>query len=269
MPILDVDGRQVRYEDVGRGPLVMLLHGSFANAKAWNRVAEQLADRFRVIAVDLPGYGGTTAQPASDEPDVGFASELIEALICSLGPPTVLAGHSYGGVVALSVALRARVAIGALALFEPVAVSALRLADEIRAYETAKETLFGYADRFEAGDTQSVRTVIDFWFGDGVYERMPASVVASLPKGATANIRDVRAAFREDHDESAFRAARIPVDVVVGRRSPAVMHTVARSLGTLMPAASVTTIEDADHMMLSAAPQVVAESIAAAAKRIG
>src|SRR5262245_33089999 len=128
MPTLAVDDRRVSYEDSGAGPVALLVHGSPGNGRAWARVAERLAGRFHVIAPDLPGYGQTTPQPPGQEPDVGFACDVLEPLVGQVGPPAVLAGHSYGGVVALAVALRRRVPVGALVLFEPVAVAALAMA---------------------------------------------------------------------------------------------------------------------------------------------
>ena len=103
MPTLRVsDVDAVAYDDAGQGPLVLLVHGSPGTSRAWQPVAERLARRFRVISPNLPGYGGTT-RPAGDGPgDSSYAAGLIEALVADTGAPAVLAGHSYGGVVALS-----------------------------------------------------------------------------------------------------------------------------------------------------------------------
>jgi pimeloyl-ACP methyl ester carboxylesterase len=127
MPRLVVGDRAVSYEDYGAGPLALLVHGSPGNGKAWPRVGDHLAARHRVVAPGLPGHGGTTPQPVETPPHVGYAAALVEALIDAVGPPAVMAGYSYGGVVALAVALRACAPIRALALLEPVAVSALGL----------------------------------------------------------------------------------------------------------------------------------------------
>src|SRR5512147_3273688 len=121
MPTLSVGDRDsVAYEDTGRGPIVVLIHGSPGSARAWQPVARQLAARFRVISPNLPGYGASTRPPAGLPSDSGHAARLIEALLGGMEPPAVLAGHSYGGAVALLVALRGTVKPAALALFEPV-----------------------------------------------------------------------------------------------------------------------------------------------------
>ena len=58
MPALPVGERDaIAYDDVGHGPLVVLIHGSPGSSRAWQPVARQLEPRFRVISPNLPGYG--------------------------------------------------------------------------------------------------------------------------------------------------------------------------------------------------------------------
>src|SRR5258708_36053090 len=98
MPALSVGERDsVAYEDIGRGPLVVLIHGSPGSARVWQPVTEQLAPRFRVISPNLPGYGATTRPPVGLPSDSGHAVRLIEALLDGMKPPAVVAGHSFGG----------------------------------------------------------------------------------------------------------------------------------------------------------------------------
>ncbi|MDB5381222.1 MAG: alpha/beta hydrolase fold protein [Rhodospirillales bacterium] len=52
-----VDGRPFRLRHTGTGPPLLLLHGNPQTHAMWHRVAPQLAERFSVVCVDLPGYG--------------------------------------------------------------------------------------------------------------------------------------------------------------------------------------------------------------------
>src|ERR1043166_691919 len=78
---------RLRCVDLGKGPPMLLLHGMFGDYLDWEPVIEPLAERFRVIAVDLPGFGD------SDKPDTEYDSELfigaIRALLQDLGIPKV------------------------------------------------------------------------------------------------------------------------------------------------------------------------------------
>jgi pimeloyl-ACP methyl ester carboxylesterase len=94
---------------------MLLLHGMFGDYLDWEPVIEPLAERFRVIAVDLPGFGD------SDKPDTEYDSELfigaIRALLQDLGIPKVtLVGNSFGGLLALLFVLECPEAIEAVIL---------------------------------------------------------------------------------------------------------------------------------------------------------
>jgi pimeloyl-ACP methyl ester carboxylesterase len=268
MPVLVVDGCRLSYEEHGAGPVALLVHGSPGNAKAWARVGERLADRYRVIAPDLPGYGETSPQPAGETPDVGYASRLIEGLVRHVGPPAVLAGHSYGGVVALGVALQGEVPVGALALFEPVAMKVLAMAGELAAYGIAKTFFDGYIASFEGGDERAVQRMIDFWFGPGAFEKMPERLTAYLLRETASNIRDVRASFRESYSADAFRRLTMPVVTVVGDRSPEITHDIARVIAAYSPSGSLATLANADHALTATHAQAVAQIIADASNGV-
>src|SRR5262249_4312755 len=138
MPILSGPGGAVSYDDYGTGPVVVLVHGSPATARAWQRVAERLSGQFRVVAPDLPGYGRTSAPPSERREASAYAAEVMESVIGEVGAPVVVAGHSYGGVVALRLALRGVVRPGALALFEPVAVPLLEAVGDRESFASAR-----------------------------------------------------------------------------------------------------------------------------------
>ena len=92
---------RVAYRDFGgRGPAVMLLHGVGGNLAHWGRVAPLLHDQYRLVAIDLPSHGASTAPDVySFHHDLGAVDEVRQRL--GLGRPA-LVGHSYGGMIAVS-----------------------------------------------------------------------------------------------------------------------------------------------------------------------
>jgi pimeloyl-ACP methyl ester carboxylesterase len=88
----------------GHGPALVLLHGLGSAGATWDRVAPLLAQRSRVVALDLPGHGVSRAAPSRFDIE-SIAESLDEALgQLRLHAPTVL-GHSYGGALAMRYAL--------------------------------------------------------------------------------------------------------------------------------------------------------------------
>ena len=267
MPSLTVDNAQVMYEDYGAGPLVMLVHGSPATASAWQPVGRRLADRFRVVAPNLPGYAGTSPEDPDTPPSVSHAAALLEALIRETGTPRVLAGHSYGGAVALAVALRGHVKPGALALLEPVCIPILLTTGDTGGFAAAKAIFDEYLRAWEGGDRLAARTMIEFWFGLGAFERLPAPVRDFLLQHTEPNVHDVRASFGERYSAEALRGLRVPVEVMYGTKSPDVSHRVASALVALAPDCSALTVEGATHALTTTHSERVAGAIAALAAR--
>jgi len=101
----------------GEGPPIVLLHGLASNSKIWNLVAERLAPKWRVIALDQRGHG------RSDKPEAGYDfATMVDDVRQALGRIGVerplLVGHSWGGNVALDYAATVRPGPRALALVD-------------------------------------------------------------------------------------------------------------------------------------------------------
>lgn len=106
--LFPVNGLSLAYARAGRRwPLwrdrLVLVHGSGCSADSWRYQVKGLSRYLEVVALDLPGHGGTKAMP---DPSVGRYASTVEGLIEHTGPRRVfLGGHSMGGAVALQVAL--------------------------------------------------------------------------------------------------------------------------------------------------------------------
>jgi pimeloyl-ACP methyl ester carboxylesterase len=98
----DVKGVSLRWFEGGAGDPILLLHGFGGAASNWTLLAPELAERARVIVPDLPGHGGSSALAAPPETLDPFADRVARLL----AEPTLVVGHSLGGVVALRLAVR-------------------------------------------------------------------------------------------------------------------------------------------------------------------
>ena len=99
----DVDGVRLQYLTAGRGPAVILLHGYAETSRMWKPIIALLAERFTVIAPDLPGIGDS-AIPANGL-DMKTAAIRIHALARKLGVEKArVVGHDIGLMVAYAYA---------------------------------------------------------------------------------------------------------------------------------------------------------------------
>jgi pimeloyl-ACP methyl ester carboxylesterase len=85
------------------GPRVVFVHGLFGQGRNWTTIAKGLADRHRVTLLDLPNHGSS---PWTDRVDYLDMAKLVAAEFESYGEPVTLVGHSMGGKVAMTLALR-------------------------------------------------------------------------------------------------------------------------------------------------------------------
>jgi pimeloyl-ACP methyl ester carboxylesterase len=89
--------------------VLVLLHGLGESSVGWHPVLPALAERFDVIAFDLPGFGASPALEAGVVPTAGALADSVEHALDELGVDTVhVAGYSLGGRVALELGARGR-----------------------------------------------------------------------------------------------------------------------------------------------------------------
>ncbi len=96
-----VDGYAVHYEQSGKGPLVLMLHGWGDNLQTFKQLSKELGKEYTVLTLDLLGFG------ASDAPREPFDLELYARFVASFleklnihGLHSIV-GHSNGGAIAI------------------------------------------------------------------------------------------------------------------------------------------------------------------------
>ena len=112
-----VEGVRVRYVRAGSGPPVLLIHGLASSIYTWSEVLPALSREHEVVALDLPGFGGSD-QPAdlSGQAYLGVVRQLLDRL--QIARATIV-GHSLGGAVAVMLAAEHPERVERLALLAP------------------------------------------------------------------------------------------------------------------------------------------------------
>ena len=119
--VVEVDGLNIHYKDTGPkdAPVLLLLHGFGSSLQTWDAWTTQLEKNYRVISLDLPGFGLTGPSPAnnySEQNDVSTLTHFADKLGLS---SFSLIGHSMGGKMAWGLAASQPERVKALVLMAP------------------------------------------------------------------------------------------------------------------------------------------------------
>ncbi len=98
---MDVNGLAVHYRDEGTGPTLILLHGVASSMQIWDGWAKELGDNYRIIRLDLPGFGLTGSDSANNSDTTEYMVNMLDTFVNQLGLDRFfLAGSSLGGYYA-------------------------------------------------------------------------------------------------------------------------------------------------------------------------
>ena len=126
---ITVNGKSIFYAESGEGPVVVLLHGGGPGASGvsnYSRNIEDLAESFRVIVPDLPGYGQSSKGVDQADP-FGYLANAIRGLLDALDIDSAhLVGNSYGGACALRLALDSPNRVDRMVLMGPGGIGTTR-----------------------------------------------------------------------------------------------------------------------------------------------
>ena len=235
----------------GSGTPVLLLHGSASAAVMWTPIIDALKPRVRVIAPDLIGYGRTESWPDGHDFTAADELRLLEPLLPA-GRPVHVVAHSYGGLVALHLALAGRVALRSLTLIEPVAFFLLRHAGAHDAWTEIKAVGDGYAENIARKGTEAaLRGFIDYWAGEGAWDAMDEMLRAQIRRSAEKIVLDFEVAFTDVASQvlSSLQALKCPVRLISGGRSRLPTRRIISILAAEVPAATLDVIDDANHLL--------------------
>jgi pimeloyl-ACP methyl ester carboxylesterase len=260
----------IDYEETGTGPTVVLVPGSCSTTAAWRPVIAGLAGRFRCVSTSLLGYGGTAERRTAADPSIRHEAEAVEAVIRrAAGGPAHLVGHSFGGLVALAVALRRRVPLASLSILEAPAAELLRACGELHHYRAFRDMTDGYFAAFHRGEEDAIAAMIDFYGGPGTFASWPPRVRGYAVETTAVNILDWASAFAFPLSPGHLARVDTPALVVRGGTSHPAVQRANELLSRHMPAASLLTLAGAAHFMIATHADAVAQAITAHATGAG
>ncbi len=252
-----IDGLRYAVEETGAGEPLVLLHGFTGCAANWRPLLPRLAERHRVIAIDLPGHGNSGA-PGSvaryKMPRV--AADLIELLTRHDATPAHWLGYSMGGRLALYMAVRQSSVVRSLTLVS--ATAGLANAAKRQARRAADEALAARIER------DGVASFVAEWERNllfaglaGLPEEARATLheqrLSNSPLGLANSLRGMGAGAQPSL-WSRLAAMTAPALLIAGQRDTKFV-ALNEGLAVSIPNATLRLIPDAGHVVQMEQPE--------------
>lgn len=258
---VEVGGIHWHVQQLGQGPVLLLLHGTGAATHSWRDLAPRLAPHFTVVAPDLPGHGFTRSPDDSSLSLPGMAA-AVHALLDALAiRPDLVAGHSAGAAVLIRMALdgmigpRGIVSInGALIPFRGVAGHTFAPIARVLAANTLTARLFAWwaegrgPIRGILASTGSTITTD----GEALYARLarnPGHVHAALTMMASWDLAPLTAELPR---------LAVPLLLIAGGRDGTVPPDESFQARDLVPGARVVCLRTLGHLAHEEKPAEIA-----------
>jgi pimeloyl-ACP methyl ester carboxylesterase len=265
MPVLEIDGVNLAYEELGSGPPVLLIHGT--GGAVWDPLPDKLAGAgFRAIYHHRRGFGESSHPPVKDPPrHTADAAALLERLGAG---PAIVVGHSMGGVLTLDLAIRRPELVRALVVIEPP----LHFKKH-PSMKMMRELIGAQITRRTRGPEQAAERFMRWATGttDGLngYDATPPEMQAHLRANSAAIMRELDSGTGE-HVKAA-EIARIPVPAIclVGGITLPEYGKAAQRIKKALPSLDIVDVPGAGHVLPATHPDAVVDAVRAVAAAAG
>ena len=248
-------------EQGGESDPVVLIHSSGLGSRQWRRIAESLAPKHRLILPDLVGYGESSAVAIGERFHFVIDQLAMEGLVDHIGEPVHLVGHSYGGLLALLMALHRPAFVRSVTVYEPVAFGILRSERDEEALATLPSSTSwpSTPDEIE----RWLEGFIAYWNGAGAWQTLPEPMRATFRATAPKVIGEVLTLGEDRTPLEAYASLAMPVLLMGSETSTLAADHVLAGLERTIPNARRVRVAGAGHMGPITHAARVTEEIAA------
>lgn len=231
-------GGKICYSDTGRGRAIVLLHGFPENKDIWKEFIPYIAKGFRVIAIDLPGFGESESFGYVHTMDL--MAQAVHAVMKHLNLRRyIVVGHSMGGYVALAFAEFFPENLRGLCLFHSssYADNEEKKADRDRGIAAVKKHPQQYLKAFASSLFANPDDEHFAKFQEIVFTAQPRAVVAAL-----------EGMKRRPSREIILKFAKYPVLFILGKKDKVMPYDLLLPQTEVPASSRVVTLENAAHM---------------------
>ena len=258
MPILSKGRLRIDYTDDGAGQPVILIHSSVSGNRQWRALADALKDRYRVLAINLFGYGETTPWSGTAPQSLYAQAQLVVALGEELRAPLHLVGHSFGGSVTLKAADLLGSRVGSLILFEPNPFYLLAQNGRTEAFLESR-SLRDHVKCYGAlGDWPKVaERFADYWLGDGSWGTMPEKRRTAFAESLVPNFYEWDAVMDEQTNIEGWKKLKARTLVVSDAATRLPIREIVALFAQACPHWTFHTIAEGGHMAPLTRPDLI------------
>jgi pimeloyl-ACP methyl ester carboxylesterase len=229
--------------------VMMALHCSASSGRQWDAYPKLLPPGMRLLAPELMGYSPGDSWKPDTPVSVEKEARRLGPLLFSTDGDVHLVGHSYGGAVALQMALYWPDRIKTLTLFEPVRFALLAEHD----HETTWKAIVGVGRRIGwhvlSGRLEEAAALfVDYWSGPGAWESVPATRRNAIAERMPKVRAEFEALFSDPVPASSYRALEMPMRLITGSTSPLPARKVTDIIARHCAHAEVVRLDGVGHM---------------------
>ncbi|ADG92381.1 alpha/beta hydrolase fold protein [Arcobacter nitrofigilis DSM 7299] len=256
----EFDGRSVLYGKFGKGPALVIVHGTPWSSFNLRHLIKKLSQEYTVYYYDLLGYG--CSSKALGDVSLGMQNRLLKALLeyWNLDNPFVI-GHDFGGAIVLRTHLLNNQDFKKIVLIDPVAVSPWG------------SPFFKHVNKFEeafAGVPDYIHeSIIQAYVKTAIYKPLEEEVLNKTLSfwtkdgGKEAFYRQIAQADSKYTDEvqSLYHTIKVPVEIIWGKEDSWIPLEKGKELHKMIPNSVFHIIDDAGHLIIEEKPDELIEKI--------
>ncbi|MDH0893811.1 MULTISPECIES: alpha/beta hydrolase [unclassified Pseudomonas] len=252
-----VDGLTLHYYEGGPtdGDTLVMIHGFGANRDNWLRMARHFTERYRVIALDLPGFGESSKPDASY--DVASQTERLHAFVTALNiEKPHLIGNSMGGHIAALYAARYPDQVSSIALLDNAGITSPRMSEMFQMIER------GQPNPLVVRKAEDFGTLMDFVFVNP--PPLPDSLKRHFAAQSMANQAHYDMIFTQLREqyvplEPELPKIQVPVLVLWGDRDRVLDVSSIEVMKPLLQKPTVVVMKDCGHAPMIERPEETAQ----------
>ena len=258
-------GRTLSFEVTGEGAAVILLPPGASGASAWRQVTRQMSLGCQTIAVNHSGYGLTESFIAVRPMTLDDEADAVLSITQNFSQPMHLVGHSFGGAVAVRLAVRAPERFKSLVLIEPASYPLLHELGESLLAREVHDVNRRFVRQVQCNELQSAfELYLAYYNGDRDAFRDLTVRAKERLLGLSSTVAAALTAVHMDVTSLAdWAAVNIPTLLVRGERTDPMHRILTERMRAARPMSRLETVSGAGHLLSISHPGETARLLTA------